>query len=76
MLDRHQRRGAGPRQAGQQQVDQPARQLRVAACAGDHLGQAAEHVDMRAGVSELHLLQILRAERLLLNRLRARRARR
>ena len=69
-LHGHQRRGAGPADAREDQIDQPHIKLRIGRGSGDDLGQAAQHVDVGVGVAELDLLQIARAERLFLSRLR------
>ncbi len=70
LLDGHDRSGVGPRHARQQHAHQPDEKFLVAGGPGDHVGQPAEHLDAVIGIAELHLLEVLRAERLLLDRLR------
>ena len=67
-LDRHDRRRIGPRHARQQHAHQPHEKLLIAGGPGNHVGQPAEHLDAVVGIAELDLLEVLRAERLLLQR--------
>jgi hypothetical protein len=62
---RHQRGGAGTRQAGKQQVYQSQRQLGIVVGGRDHFGDSTEHVDMWPDVAKRNIVQILGAKRLL-----------
>ncbi len=63
-------RGVGPGHARQQHAHQADHKFRVARRSRYHVRQTAEDLDAVVRIAELHLSQILGAERLLLHRLR------
>ncbi len=63
------RRCVGPRNAGQQHIDQPDEQLGIVHRPGNHFRQSGQHVEPLIRIAKSHSPQILRAERLLFDRL-------